>query len=457
MSTLTRAPDTLFRLYGVAVTFFSLKTYVSCYQAQPELLTSPGAWSLHALSLTALLLIWRGAHPLLLSLAFGCSVRCLIATHRASEPLLWFPAAEWPLFIALPLLTLISLFMSRPRDPQLTLMGFRLSFLGAMGWAGVHKLNQDFFNPQVSCARLSERLTAWWGVPEWVYTHVSPALIVSAELGVGCLLLWRPRWGALMAVLILGHFGSIGATALASVMIAMALAFLSPAELRAFRSAPQHRPLLSICIVILAVTLSYYAYQGSWSWLQYGLFHGLISLILIGLVAVLRSDVTAPRVNTLPNSRAHRRFATLILLGWTLNGLTPYLGLKFHYSFAMLSNLRVDDHRWNSHLISKRWRWSEYDGRIQVREVVYRARSTGRLLRGGPLKPGLYPPSSLRAYLESADQAQEYILAHVSYRGRSHNFLNQPPQRLREWLGALPDTPLVQKKLTLDQPQRCIH
>lgn len=35
---------------------------------------------------------------------------------------------------------------------------------------------------------------------------------------------------------------------------------------------------------------------------------------------------------------------------WLLNGFAPYLSLKFNYSFAMLSNLRVDDARWN-HLV----------------------------------------------------------------------------------------------------------
>ena len=453
----SRAPNLLFRLYGVALSFFSLKTYVSCYQVQPDLLVTPGAWSLHALSLVALLMIWRGAHPLLLACATAFSARCLIATHRADEPLLWFPAAEWPIFIALPLFALVGGLLDRSRRDQLTLLSFRLSFLGAMGWAGLHKLNRDFFDPQVSCARLSERLTEWWGIPEWIYAKVSPAMIVSAELGVGLILLWRPRLGVVIATLMLGHFGTIGATALASVVVTMALSFLSLPDLDALSHLPRRRPLSSVCVFVSAMAVSYWAYQGTWSWLQYGLFHGLLSVVLLGLITLSwlntpRADVERPPLGT-----RHRLFVALIISCWTLNGLTPYLGLKFQYSFAMLSNLRVDDHRWNSYLFSKRLRWGEHDGLIQVYEVMYRSMQTGRLLRGGPLKPGVYSPSSLRAYFKSAHQAREHILMRVRYRGEDHNMLYQQPQQVHRWLESLPDKILVQKKLTLHRPQRCVH
>jgi len=38
---------------------------------------------------------------------------------------------------------------------------------------------------------------------------------------------------------------------------------------------------------------------------------------------------------------------------WLLNGFSPYLGLKFNYSFAMLANLRVDNARCNHLLIPR--------------------------------------------------------------------------------------------------------
>ena len=42
------------------------------------------------------------------------------------------------------------------------------------------------------------------------------------------------------------------------------------------------------------------------------------------------------------------------------NGMSPYLGLKYRLNFAMLSNLRVDEARWNSLLIQlwKIWQLS---------------------------------------------------------------------------------------------------
>jgi hypothetical protein len=475
--------DVLFRLYGVAVGFFSLKTYVSSYTAQPELITSAGAWSLHAFTLIALFIIWRGARPLLLLMASVCATRCLIATHRVEEPLLWFPAAEWPLFVALPALALIGMLIDHLKssgvspkmqasggalkiesmtDSSSTLLSFRLSFLGAMTWAGLHKLNSDFFDPKVSCARLSERLTEWWGIPEWIYAHASPVAIVCAELGIGVILLWRPRWGALGAVLLLGHFGSIGATALATIVIAMALSFLTPQDVQAALSFPRQKPALSLVVCAGGVTLSWWCYQGSWSWLQYGLFHGLISLILMGVISLFFTQIPTQRhavqpLGLLALITTYQRFAAVMILGWTLNGLTPYLGLKFQYSFAMLSNLRVDDDRWNSYLFSRELRGHSHDGFIHVHEVMYRSSSTGRLLRGGPLRPGLYSPTSLRAYLKSAHDASESILARLSYHGEEHDFMGQPPQRLITWLDSIPDTSLIQKRLTLKRPQSCVH
>ena len=56
----------------------------------------------------------------------------------------------------------------------------------------------------------------------------------------------------------------------------------------------------------------------------------------------------------------------LWILILTINGFAPYLGLKFNYSFAMLSNLRVDDARWNHLFVPKGLRISEHDDFIHV-------------------------------------------------------------------------------------------
>ena len=79
--------NTLYRLYAVAICFFSLKTYVSSYTAQPDLLTSEGAWALHALTLTAGVMIWRGAHPALLGpLGWPRRPRVTCARGRPAPP-----------------------------------------------------------------------------------------------------------------------------------------------------------------------------------------------------------------------------------------------------------------------------------------------------------------------------------------------------------------------------------
>jgi hypothetical protein len=46
-----------------------------------------------------------------------------------------------------------------------------------------------------------------------------------------------------------------------------------------------------------------------------------------------------------------RGVLSLAIVLFLANGLTPYLGLRFNYAFAMWSNLRVDEYRWNSWVV----------------------------------------------------------------------------------------------------------
>lgn len=470
--------DLLWRGYGLSICFFTLKSVVSAYQQEPSLLEWSQAWPLYWITLVAFIMLWRGAHFWLITLAALGSLRCIISTHLPEEGLLWFPAAEWALYLGLPLFSCLVLSIKRLTssvhsradsssenttsvDVTPVQLIWRISFTCAMSFAALHKLNADFYEPAVSCVRLSERLTAWWGAPEALYDWISPSMIIGAESGLSLLLWIRPRLGILCAALIFGHFGSIGATAFATLMLVMTLSFLGAADLDRIREiCLRHRWRslglgMGLCIGVSSV--SGYLYEGKFSWPQYAFFQCLIAITLYLICMLIRADGGGMRAVIGQHSRPVLSVTLFSALLWVGNGLTPYLGIKFQYSFAMLSNLRVDDARWNSFLFSKEVRLSEHDSFAHVTRVEYRSVTTGRRLSGGPLKPALYSLPLLKAYLKSAEEVGEVIRAEVNYQGQIISEISDPPARLHDWLATQRGSVLFQGKLSASGAQRCVH
>ncbi|MBZ5710194.1 hypothetical protein K7C98_13090, partial [Nannocystis pusilla] len=135
-------------------------------------------------------------------------------------------------------------------------------------------------------------------------------------------------------------------------------------------------------------------------------------------------------------------------------GLSPYLGLKYRYSFAMLSNLRVDDARWNS-LIMPRWiRLTRHDPFVHVLRVqppIPRSNKNELVLA-----PGVYTPEEFRRRFEAARQRRSAL--ELRYQGQS---ITSPDLAadlgLAGFVHSLPARPLHQPALTLTAPQQCIH
>ena len=91
----------------------------------------------------------------------------------------------------------------------------RFSALTAGAFISLHKLNWDFLNPEVSCLNLvTDRLSAWRDVGRIAAEVTQPWLVVLSEAAIPVLLWFRPRWGILYTVLLLGtlrlaNFGPI--------------------------------------------------------------------------------------------------------------------------------------------------------------------------------------------------------------------------------------------------------
>ena len=422
--------DLLVRGEALAVVLFAWKAYASSGEGK---MWAVGSFWLHALCAVSVGVLLFGARPALLVASSLLACACMVANHWSPDSLLWFPAAEWPLFVILPLATW---WCGREGD---AITAFRLGGATAMGFAGFHKLNSDFFDPVVTCNRLAYRLTEWWGIPEGVYAWVTPTVVVSMELSLPLLLWFRPRLGVLAGCLLLAQFVGIGASALSMVVGVCVLSFLNADDHAALRAWSWRFGVAAIP----GALLSYGLYLGPWSWPQYGFCHGILGAVAMFLV--LRMERLGwGDAATLFRGRSYR--VAVLALFWWFNGMAPYTGLKFQYSFAMLSNLRVDAVRHNSLVVPKALRFSAHDPYVHVRHAEYRR--SGKRLRDGFVQPGLYTPFELEKQARIASEVGEELVVLGTYRG-------EPVDLARA--RALPSAHLFQKRLALEGPQPCVH
>lgn len=446
----------VFILYCWAVLFLALRSYLPVSAAS---LVSDGAWALHLLIINTALIAAFGPRLLLLVLATLLAARCMMSVYQPGAVLLASPAAAWTLLFALPLgCGVARALMSAVSKPTATdeagAQVCRWLATVAWAWAGVHKLNRDFFDATVSCAGLAERLGAWWSAPLEVYSWVAPWMVVVFELSVPALLWLKPRLGVLVTLLVTLFFGSVGATALATMMAGLAFAFLPPADIRSFVAGLRQQWAWIGAVIGCAAGASFLSYRGPWTWPQYATFHGLYAGLLVTHLAVIAAPRTAVVQVRIPKTVRVWTIVLGVILG--LNGATPYLGMKFEYSFAMLSNLRVDRERWNSYIFPSLLGGN--DPYVRVHRVRRLRLSGAQILgRNERIQRGLFTPEELERRLRAAGARGWVLRALVEYRGQRHDFTQTTMRAMLNYLESLPRAPLQRPRLTLARPQLCIY
>jgi hypothetical protein len=147
-----------------------------------------------------------------------------------------------------------------------------------------------------------------------------------------------------------------------------------------------------------------------------------------------------------------------------LNGFSPYLGLKFNYSFAMFSNLRVDEARWN-HLILPEWvRLSKHDGYVHVLFVETQFAYSGppQNGQGRRLKIGLFSPQAFHDTLSQLQQVKgggELKLL-LEYKGKAFDYVgNVADSAFTAFMAQLPppNGHWFHDYLAADGPMGCKH
>lgn len=407
---------------------------------------------------------------LLLTAALSGANLIWLVLHGRGGPGLRQQAAEYPMLMLIPAalaVLALALFVEQRKAQEgwarLTqeferhaLLIFRWAALSTLFFAGFHKLNSDFFRAVTSCEEVVKQYAIRnWSLPglDAALKLTSPALIVLMESAVPILLLlFCRRLGVLVVALFYGGVALTDALVVTLCIIVPALAFLKEQDWETLRANWKKPGLLWMALLLAWLPVSAAHYRGSRPWLQPALYQCLLLLILTALAWLIWRDLSqtwrrrrggaarapAPAIEGgATGSVADKEQAScslhtrrvLAALGWGrpalfsgarpggvvvavwvallfVNGFSPYLGLKFNYSFAMLSNLRVDDARWNHFLMPKWLRLTNHDGFVHVlfAETHYRDMSAKAVQgRVRALKPGLFSP---QAFHDTLDQLQ---------------------------------------------------
>ena len=210
--------------------------------------------------------------------------------------------------------------------------------------AALHKLNTDFLNPDVSCGQHAlQQVAAHWG---W-FPNLTPGielavLIIGVEIVIGLLLVRRSFWAWIIGIGFHVPLTVTLAPAFAFVMFAGYAAALTPRQWVITRRAVSNKR----SIVLLGALI-------------FGLFEGVgqqeFSAVTILKCAVLGSALVVAasslQATLRPSPLRASGAPAMVLLLYVLHGLTPYFGLQYQHTAAMLSNLRIDDACHNSLII----------------------------------------------------------------------------------------------------------
>lgn len=429
---------------------------------------------LHLTGLAGLLLVIVGARLWALILATGVLLSYLlpiyfyVVTLQVSE--------EYLLFLCLPLmsifLTFLIAFTSESNDRQALIddthcLLFRISAVVMMGFAAFHKLNSDFLNPDVSCAAgLFANMTEWWRIPLFAIFKATPlSMGIITEALVPFSLMINPALGLIYTIGLMAFIGLLGATAFTLIVIVMVLGFLRHEDGDVIKAGlvKWKWPLCAISLVLAII--SFLTYTGKPHWMGFFLYQTTtVWLFAVALIPVLHKRSTFYFPNLFGQHKTVRMFLMIYLIAGLLNGMSPYLGWKFRSSYAMLSNLRVDQNRWNHLLVPQSFFLPQHDHFIRITKVDLNAAAfhrqqqmVMRLAKEG-MVIGLVSPMSLALRMKRLNGEGIKVDLTLTYQGRDYFFPDATHNsEFKTWLSQLPHNKLFQEWLVSDGPQPCYH
>lgn len=272
----------------------------------------------------------------------------LIRPHRAAFAICAV-GTLWPLLFGRDvltqsaLLTIWALVALIGRGDRLAAV--RMITAATYGFAALHKINSAFFDPAYSCghhawAQIAER----YALPDLGTMPWLPWFIVLIEIALAVGIWRRAPWVWPLGIAFHLPLTVTLAPAFGAVMIAGWSAALTPRQVARWRQVRWSVPVVGA----VALGLGEILFGDPQPFL-------LVKVMVAG--ALLTTSLAAWQ-----RPRGHTRagaFAWAALAVWCLNCLTPYLGVQYQHSAAMLSNLRIDRGCHNSLVIPESLRLVE--------------------------------------------------------------------------------------------------
>lgn len=329
--------------------------------------------------------------------------------------------------------------------------------------AALHKMNGGFLTADVSCASQGVVILARnWGIPAIAWPPllpVWPVVFLVVEVALPVLLRVRPLAGMILGVAVHIPLTIIFAPAFAFVVTTGYVTLLREPELRALGRVLAARVRLVLVLGGGLGLASFALYMRVhrvvyWFWSAKEI---LLWMALVWLLAAWRArgplfrDSGAWREGRAGSSLG-RAVLAIVVACWLANASTPYLGLQFHHTAAMLSNLRIDRGCWNSLIFPESMRLA--DPYIRIDEVrVAAAHAQAEAV----LRERLWTPASLRrARRDLCRTGGGPVTLGARWRGRRYDVRDL----CRTWpFGepVLPGWKGFQDNLLRQCPQYCIH
>jgi hypothetical protein len=366
--------------------------------------------------------------------------------------------AAWPLWALRDVLTQSALLLvwaavglwgaARRRGPA-ALDAVRWTTALTYALAALHKLNADFFDPAVSCAPHAwAQVAARWSLPDigGLEPLLAPAAILT-EVALTVAIARRSPWMWPLGVAFHLPLTVTLAPAFGAVMLAGYVAATTRRQAARWRRAVRRHPGLLVAAGGVAAVVD--AALG-------GVDDPLVPVKVAAAGAILAGSLLALG----PPGRCRRTApaAWAVAALWTLNGLTPYLGVQYQHAAAMLSNLRVDAGCHNSLVFPEALRGADPYLRVDVARIG----DGQRPAREAALREGLWSVPALHAmHANWCVPRLRPIVLEGTWRGRPFAL---PDLCADDWLDHLPGAGAVpaglqrfQKNLRRDCPQACIH
>lgn len=340
-------------------------------------------------------------------------------------------------------------------------------------WAGMHKLNRDFLAPQTSCAQYGwQKLVEYWNVGVTLPLALEawlPWAVIITELGIAIGLLFGLRrivWPLTVAFHI--PLTVTMAPAFALVMAAGHVSFLTQEDLTDYTKTLRAHRFTIMCAASAGLVLSMFLHGTLPPWdmiLKEWALWAIGAWCVITLLSHGPGRVR-PGMRTLWCAKKPWPIKALSCCGGALvllNGLTPYLGVQYQHTGAMLSNMRIDQGCWNSHILPESIRLQEEYIRFDHASMGTRG---DRAAHEQTLTTQLWSAPQLRQIQRNwCAEHNRPIRVSGHWRGERFAFddlcsptVNTHFRRAGVFgINAFPDFLRFQKNLKRQCPQACIH